>query len=51
LEVIIDFLEIENYPQETGRKRWLTACAKRVELGRALALKPKLLLLDERWRG
>ncbi len=50
VEEIIDFLEIERI-----RKRPVGTLAyglqKRVELGRALALKPKLLLLDEPMAG
>jgi branched-chain amino acid transport system ATP-binding protein len=46
VEEIIDFLEIERY-----RKKPVGALPfgvqKRVELGRALAMKPRLLLLDE----
>jgi len=46
VEEIIDFLEIEKY-----RKKPVGALPfgvqKRVELGRALAMKPRLLLLDE----
>ena len=46
VEEIIDFLEIENY------RSYLVSLLpygiqKRVELGRALAMEPKLLLLDE----
>jgi branched-chain amino acid transport system ATP-binding protein len=50
VEEIVDFLEIENI-----RKKPVGTLAyglrKRVELGRALALKPKLLLLAEPMAG
>ena len=46
VEEIIDFLEIEPYrKQQVGLLPY--GIKKRVELGRALAMEPKLLLLDE----
>jgi branched-chain amino acid transport system ATP-binding protein len=46
VEDIVDFLEIERYrKQPVGILPY--GIKKRVELGRALAMEPKLLLLDE----
>jgi branched-chain amino acid transport system ATP-binding protein len=46
VEDIIDFLEIESY-RKTPCGSLPYGIKKRVELGRALAMEPKLLLLDE----
>lgn len=50
VEEIIDFLEIEHI-RKTPVGRLPYGLQKRVELGRALAMKPKLLLLDEPMAG
>lgn len=50
LEEIIDFLEIQSLREKTvGSLSY--GLMKRVELGRALALEPKLLVLDEPFAG
>ena len=50
VEEIIDFLEIEHIRQaEVGQLPY--GLRKRVELGRALAMEPKLILLDEPMSG
>jgi branched-chain amino acid transport system ATP-binding protein len=46
VEEIIDFLEIERY-RKTPVGALPFGVQKRVELGRALAMKPRVLLLDE----
>lgn len=50
VEKIIDFLEIESI-RKTPVGRLPYGLQKRVELGRALAMEPKLLLLDEPMAG
>lgn len=50
VEKIIDFLEIQNI-RKTPVGRLPYGLKKRVELGRALAAEPKLLLLDEPMAG
>jgi branched-chain amino acid transport system ATP-binding protein len=50
VEEIIDFLEIQAY-RRTPVGRLPYGLQKRVDLGRALAMEPKLLLLDEPMAG